>query len=134
MATLESLPKDIIALIAKELDIEDMFALYRASKTLTVAIDEKIWHDLTHQCIAEIENEWNTRAPYVARDARSEYGSRTKHPYTADAFYSREHWDCQCSIFPWRTHNLSLEYNYCPRDVDILVWFQDGEKHGYTMF
>ena len=40
-------------------------------------------------------------------------------------------WTCECSAFPWKSHNLMVEYNYCPRDVDILVWYLDGQKNGY---
>lgn len=53
-----------------------------------------------------------------------------------DEFKSRqvtESYQLQCSIFPEKEHALSVVYVHNPRDVDMLVWFLNGQKKGYTI-
>ena len=127
-----SLPADLLPLITQFLETEDIFCLYITCKTLQERIWEKVWHDLVHVCGREVEDEWNSRVETVSTNARFEGRGRKKHPH-CDGYCATEDWDVECSVFPWKTHYLSLEYNHCPRDVDILVWYEDGKKHGYTM-
>lgn len=127
--SLEGLPKDILSILRQHLDPVDYVSLGMASKTLYIKILPKLFDE----CTKEIEDDWNYNASIAAHDATWENGDRHRHPHCSNAFYSRRSWTCECSVFPWKSHNLMVEYNYCPRDVDILGWFLDGQKIGYVM-
>ena len=136
-----NVPNDIINYLLGFLDNRDVVALALTSMTFYKKIWELKLHMLTHDCRDEIKDEWNSRVERVSNVAR--YGGytsdnlgdyhRSKSTSSSDAFNAEMVWDCRCTVFPWRTHHLRLEYVYGPRDVDILSWFINKERIGYTM-
>lgn len=59
------------------------------------------------------------------------YWARREGKYPkSTTFKVSESWECKCHD---RWHRLSVEYFVFPMDVDLLSFFEDGERLGYTM-
>lgn len=127
------LPKDILKYLCSYLESVDVIALSITSKTMYDRMWDNIIYNLFRQCADEQEGVWNSNVEMVMQNACSEYGNRTKHPYSIDAYYSDYEECINCSIFPWKIHSLRVEYVYGPRDVDILSWYCNRKRVGYTM-
>ena len=141
---LDVLPRDVLGLIINLLDMEDLMRWSLTSKTTYIALWNLKLHDAIHECRDEMTKEWNRVAHRLADiasygpkadyyDDHSTHDGRIKSSHSSDAYDARDAWECSCSTFPWRIHHLRVEYTYNPRDVDILSWYCDNIRIGYSM-
>lgn len=126
------LPDDIIDNIILKYGIMsryDFINLVSINRQIYQKFEVKI-HEMYHECINEVETNWNELAPtarMVAKEKRKEYKSECGWEVTMNEQFT-------CSINPKKIHSISVTYVHNPRDVDILAWSENGKQHGYTFY
>jgi hypothetical protein len=126
--TIYDLPKDILILICKYLSSTDNFAFILSSYFFYEKLWDPIIFDFFNKCCSELEDNWNY---YLVSDIFSQ-PCKNYHKL-CDGCYRSSNKTITCSIFPWKKHNLKVEYCHNPRDIDILSWFDNGNLIGYTI-
>ncbi len=122
-----SLPMDVMKMILDLINVQDSCTLSITSRSLN-NLCWKYLHEQCHICTSEIENSWNTMASIVMRQP-----CKNPNMIICNGCHVEMNDTFQCSICPWKTHDLDVDYYHFPRDVDTLTWYYNGKKHGYTM-
>jgi len=120
------LPLEVIDLLSSFLTIQEKVSLSSCCKLLYNPLSENL-HQLFHKCGKEIEDAWNERIYKVRNLAMKRYEETKECNSIAETTFS-----ILCSITN-REHHLKLCYVRNPRDCDLLAWYLDGEKNGYTL-
>jgi hypothetical protein len=80
-------------------------------------------------CWTEIERNWNNLVPdarYEAREKKKEYKCDCGWQVTLDNTFL-------CVVNPKEYHSIKITYVHNPRDIDLLTWYLNNEKIGYSM-
>lgn len=130
MANILNLPAEIYLHICEFLSIKDIIILTFTHKSILRKLSDKL-HNLYHECIIEIENNWNDLVPeaeYKAKRKLDKYKSEVCSGWEVTKSYQFE-----CSIYPWKIHWIKVIYVHNPIDIDLLAWYLEDKKMGYTM-
>lgn len=109
---MNTLPNDILSHITTFLSLPDVGNLSFVNKNC----NNLFCHDLYHECLNEIEDNWNKLA------AKAECLARDKDPKYRTPYY----WEVTLEeVFPFSINNkcqhyIKVIYTHNPRDVDIL--------------
>jgi len=90
---------------------------------------KRMWQS-GQKCVKELHDAFH-QAEGVVRRCPAEYEEYSHHKQDGGGqwkFYEQ----VECPIHH-TFHNVEVVYVRNPRDVDLLIWYLDGEKLGYTM-
>lgn len=123
----DTLHKEIIHSLSNYISPTDFISLSIISKTMNSKCEHKTI-ELMEDCCCELHKKYSEMEQIV-------WSSKCKnkkrgwcdgcHKTTAAYF--------PCSTFSHITHNLEVDYYHFPRDVDLLSFYREGVKIGYTM-
>lgn len=127
--TIYSLPKDIVLLILGYLNDKDKTNFVLTGAYFFKNVSCPILCDIAMKCTKEIEEHWNDDLSKQA----FKHGCLSSPEFCSEGCRVIKSKVIKCSVYPWKCHNLAVEYYHNPRDVDILSWYLDNKKIGYTI-
>lgn len=129
MANILSLNDDLWNIILNYISVSNIGSLSSSHNIFYELFHQKL-HTLYHECTDEIEVNWNLLVPAARERARFKLDKDM-----SSACYGWEVNKCrefQCSILKHTIHVIKVTYVYNPRDVDLLAWYLEDVKMGFT--
>ena len=121
---------DILMCISNYLSVSDIIALSLSNASIHKIFTEKL-HEFRHRCEMEITDSWNSLVPMAEERAKSrnkEYESPVCSGWEASI-----HDELYCATYQGKIHSIRVVYVHNPRDVDLVAWYLDNNRIGYTM-
>jgi hypothetical protein len=123
------LPIDVILYIAKNLEDYDIVSLALTNKYFYKILHEII-HKISHKCISSVEHGWNAMVPEAMSLCRLKLKRYKSDSFTWQVSQKDE---VECLCFRNKFHYISITYVHNPYDVDLLAWYENGLKMGYSL-